>query len=157
MREIISAVFLAAVLVLGTTPAQAQNSTPAATGAGTPDSTTSGAGSAPAPQTQSRFRLLMIEQAGCVYCRMWNHDLAPIYPKTPEGQIAPLERADLHKPLPEGVTLTKGKPIYTPTFVLLDEGTEINRIEGFASEDFFWGLLGQALRQAGAELPENAE
>lgn len=108
----------------------------------------------PGAQVESEFRLLMVEQVGCVYCRMWEHDLGPIYPKTPEGQIAPLERVDLHKPFPEDITITKGKPLFTPTFILLRDGVEINRIEGYASEDFFWGLLGQALRDAGAEMPD---
>ncbi|WP_417806821.1 hypothetical protein [Thioclava sp.] len=152
-RESACAIFLAAVMVAGPTFGWAES-------APTPDPVANAPASAstkPAPATQSRFRLLMIEQAGCVYCRMWNHDLGPIYPKTPEGKIAPLERADLHKPMPEDVTLTGGKTIYTPTFVLLDNGTEIARIEGYASEDFFWGLLGQALQRAGADLPPPAQ
>ncbi|KEO56294.1 hypothetical protein [Thioclava pacifica] len=112
---------------------------------------TEAAATAPA---ESEFKLLMVEQVGCVYCRMWEHDLGPIYPKTPEGQVAPLERVDLHKPFPEGITITKGKPLFTPTFILLRDGVEIDRIEGYASEDFFWGLLGQALQDAGADLPD---
>lgn len=107
-------------------------------------------------KAESQFRLLMVEQVGCVYCRMWEHDLGPIYPKTPEGQIAPLERTDLHKPFPADVTITGGKPVFTPTFILLRDGIEVGRIEGYASEDFFWGLLGQALEKAGAELPDPA-
>ncbi|MBN2740137.1 MAG: thioredoxin family protein [Rhodobacteraceae bacterium] len=150
IRESACAIFLAAVMAVGPTLGFADSAPPA-----NPTATATAAD--PAPATQSRFRLLMIEQAGCVYCRMWNHDLGPIYPKTPEGQIAPLERTDLHHPMPEGVTLTGGKAIYTPTFVLLDNGTEIARIEGYASEDFFWGLLGQALQQAGADLPPTAQ
>ncbi|MFK7859972.1 MAG: hypothetical protein AB8B64_14175 [Granulosicoccus sp.] len=32
------------------------------------------------------LELLMIEQAGCVYCERFNAEIAPAYPKTPEGQ-----------------------------------------------------------------------
>ncbi|KFE36977.1 hypothetical protein [Thioclava atlantica] len=103
---------------------------------------------------ESQFRLLMVEQTGCIYCRMWNNDLAPIYPKTPEGKLAPLERVDLHKPFPEDVTITKGRPVFTPTFILLRDGVEIGRLEGYTREDFFWGLLGKALRDGGADLPD---
>ena len=53
-------------------------------------------------------------------------------------------------------TITGGKPVFTPTFILLQNGVEVDRIEGYASEDFFWGLLGQALEKAGAELPDPA-
>ncbi len=31
--------------------------------------------------------------------------------------------------------------LFTPTFVLFDDGREIGRIEGYPGEDFFWGLL----------------
>ncbi|WP_244176690.1 hypothetical protein [Thioclava sediminum] len=105
----------------------------------------------------SEFRLLMVEQVGCIYCRMWNNDLAPIYPKTPEGKTAPLQRVDLHKPFPEDITITGGKPLFTPTFILLQDGVEVARIEGYASEDFFWGLLDQALKKNGAtyQAPSN--
>ena len=30
---------------------------------------------------------------------------------------------------------------YSPTFVLVDQGREIGRIEGYPGENFFWGLL----------------
>ncbi|WP_246831850.1 hypothetical protein [Thioclava sp. F36-6] len=105
----------------------------------------------------SEFRLLMVEQVGCIYCRMWNNDLAPIYPKTPEGKTAPLQRVDLHKPFPDDITITGGKPLFTPTFILLQDGVEVARIEGYASEDFFWGLLDQALKKNGAtyQTPSN--
>jgi hypothetical protein len=38
---------------------------------------------------------------------------------------------------------------FTPTFVLLVDGVERNRIEGYPGEDFFWGLLGRMLDQEG--------
>lgn len=90
--------------------------------------------------------LLMVEQKGCYYCRTWNANIAPIYPKTPEGQFAPLRRADLREGPPEGVTYAR--PVtYTPTFILLDDDTEIGRIEGYPGEDFFWGLLQMMLKE----------
>ncbi len=89
---------------------------------------------------QADLRLLMVEQTGCAYCRMWDSEIAGIYPKTPEGQLAPLQRYDLHDALPDGVSL-KSKPVFTPTFILLRDGVEVNRLEGYPGEDFFWGLL----------------
>jgi hypothetical protein len=35
--------------------------------------------------------------------------------------------------------------IYTPTFIILSNGAEVARIEGYPGEDFFWPLLNQAL------------
>ena len=88
--------------------------------------------------------LVMIEEVGCRWCATWNREIAPIYPKTAEGQAAPLTRLDIHDPLPAGLTL-KRAAFYTPTFILVRDGAELARIEGYPGEDFFWGLLGMML------------
>lgn len=107
---------------------------------------------APLPALADSFRLLMVEQSGCVYCRMWKNDIGPIYPKTPEGALAPLEMVQLRGDWPEGVVIG-ARPAFTPTFLLLKDNIEVARIEGYPGEDFFWGLLGMALRDNGAALP----
>jgi thioredoxin-related protein len=84
--------------------------------------------------------LVMVEQRGCIYCKMWNEQVGPQYPLTAEGQYAPLRRIDLHAPRPEDLTFASPLRI-TPTFVLVDEGVELARMEGYPGEDFFWGLL----------------
>jgi hypothetical protein len=104
------------------------------------------------PQTAAPFRLIMVEQPGCAYCARWDAELAEIYPKTPEGQLAPLERVQLRAPLPEGLSF-RSAPVFTPTFILIQDGAEVDRIEGYPGQDFFWGLLGMALHEAGADLP----
>ena len=107
---------------------------------------------AAAPAEAAPFRLIMVEQPGCAYCERWKAELGPIYPKTPEGALAPLEHVQLRDPLPEGL-LRGPRPVFTPTFLLVQNGVEVGRIEGYPGEDFFWGLLGMALREAGADLP----
>lgn len=86
----------------------------------------------------------MVEQPGCVYCERWEDEIAPAYPKTAEGQFAPLVRADLRAGPPDGVTYAR-RVVFTPTFVLIDEGEELARIEGYPGEDFFWPLLTKLL------------
>lgn len=93
-------------------------------------------------------RLLMAEEPGCMWCARWHAEIGPIYPKTGEGAAAPLQRIDLNDPLPADITLTR-RVNFTPTFILLVDGTEKNRMEGYPGEDFFWGLLGQMLDQEG--------
>jgi len=88
--------------------------------------------------------LLMAEEPGCVYCAQWNEQIGPIYGKTGEGAAAPLRRVDITGPLPDDITLTRSIN-FTPTFVLLIDGTEAMRIEGYPGEDFFWGLVGMML------------
>ncbi len=97
-------------------------------------------------------RLLMAEEPGCVWCERWNKEIGPIYPKTTEGDIAPLQRYDILSP-PVGVELTR-RVVFTPTFILVRDGQELGRIEGYPGEDFFWGLLGQLMEQSGIDTEE---
>jgi len=92
----------------------------------------------------------MGDEVGCFWCQKWTDEIGPIYPKTTEGQTAPLIRQDIHTPLPEGVTLARAL-VFTPTFVLLNDGVEVGRIEGYPGEDFFWGLLAQMIEKAQIE------
>lgn len=96
--------------------------------------------------------LLMAEEAGCYWCGRWNADIAEIYPKTAEGQAAPLRRYDLMAEHPEATLL---QPVrFTPTFILVKNGVEVGRIEGYPGEDFFWGLLGQMLERANIDTEQ---
>ncbi len=88
----------------------------------------------------------MLEEDGCVWCQRWDEEISAIYPKTPEGQFAPLRRVDIHDPLPGDMQFAR-TPFFTPTFVLVREGVELARIEGYPGEDFFWGLLGVMLEE----------
>lgn len=94
-------------------------------------------------------QLLMFEEKGCYWCGKWNLEISDIYPKTQEGRTAPLRRLNVHQEIPPEYSLDT-LPFYTPTFVVIKDGTEIGRIEGYPGEDFFWGLLGRILEP----LPE---
>lgn len=95
--------------------------------------------------------LYMVEQAGCIYCERWDAEVGDAYHLTAEGKAAPLQRVQLRDPLPEGVTF-KRKAVFTPTFVLVRDGQEIDRMEGYPGEIFFWPLLAEMLTKAGAAL-----
>ena len=95
--------------------------------------------------------LIMFEQDNCSWCEAWHEEIGGIYHKTNEGKIAPLRRVDIHGRLPEELTaLTPA--IYTPTFVLLENGKEIARLRGYPGDDFFWYLLDEMLDK----LPNSA-
>ncbi len=96
--------------------------------------------------------LVMVEEKGCIWCARWNTEIAPIYSKTPEGQAAPLRRIDIKSPLPDDLTFARSLH-FTPTFVLVVDGNEASRIEGYPGEDFFWGLLDRMLEQADVDRP----
>lgn len=98
-------------------------------------------------QAAAETFLLMAEEEGCVWCARWNREISAIYPKSPEGRAAPLRRYDIHSDGPEGVTFDS-RVRFTPTFILVRDGEEVGRIEGYPGEDFFWGLLGIMLDRA---------
>jgi hypothetical protein len=98
------------------------------------------------PRASAAEELVMLEEDGCIWCARWNADVGPIYPKTPEGALAPLRRVDINDPLPEDITLTR-PAFFTPTFVLVRDGIELARIEGYPGEAFFWGLLDRMLKE----------
>lgn len=89
--------------------------------------------------------LVMVEQPGCAYCRQWDREISEVYPKTPEGQAAPLVRVQISTLDKE--PFTPARPVnFTPTFLLVEDGRELARIEGYPGEDFFWGMLGMMLK-----------
>ena len=71
--------------------------------------------------------------------------------QTPEGRAAPLQRLDVHDAPPDALQFARSLH-FTPTFVLMVDGVEASRIEGYPGEDFFWGLLGQMLIAADVPL-----
>ncbi len=87
--------------------------------------------------------LVMVEQTGCHWCARWNAEVAHIYPKTDEGKRAPLRRVNLRN-LPETIRFSS-RPVFTPTFVLIQDGQELGRLEGYNGDEFFWVLLEQLI------------
>ncbi|WP_339764762.1 hypothetical protein [uncultured Sulfitobacter sp.] len=98
--------------------------------------------------------LIMVEEKGCVWCARWNEEIAPIYPKTQAGKTAPLRRIDIKAETPSDLSFKRSLR-FTPTFVLMVDGKEISRIEGYPGEDFFWGVLEKMMFDAKLMAPPN--
>jgi thioredoxin-related protein len=99
--------------------------------------------------------LMMFRRDGCSYCAAWDRDVAPAYGKTEIGRQVPLRIVDIRRDKPEIVL--KRRVIYTPTFVLVDAGHEVGRIEGYTGDHFFWGLLASLLTQLPAGAVEKPD
>jgi len=96
--------------------------------------------------------LVMVEQDGCIYCRRWHADVGDIYPQTDFAETAPLRIVDLHD-LPDDLTFAS-RVVFTPTFVLVEDGQEIARAEGYVGDELFWmhmELLSRELDEFRAE------
>ena len=93
--------------------------------------------------------LVMFRRAGCPYCAAWDRAIGPVYPKTDIGKRLPLRQVDLDRSADGKVAKVElASPVrFTPTFVLVDSGREVGRLEGYPGEDFFWGLLERLLLQ----------
>lgn len=90
--------------------------------------------------------LIMMEQVGCYWCKKWDKEIGSIYPKTSEAKIAPLRKVDINEPWPKdlnGIAIDH----FTPTFVVIDKGSEIGRMRGYAGDEFFWTLLNEILNK----------
>lgn len=87
--------------------------------------------------------LIMVEEHGCIWCARWNAEIGPAYPNTSEGRFAPLRRVDISD-IPDDLTILR-RVNYTPTFLIVENGQEITRIEGYPGQDFFWPILNHLL------------
>ncbi len=83
--------------------------------------------------------LVMYRRAGCPYCEAFDREIAPAYPRTEIGRKLPLREIDIHA---RDKSVALKIPVrYTPTFVLVENGQERARIEGYPGEFFFWPRL----------------
>lgn len=105
-----------------------------------------------AAQIGAAAQLVMFEEDHCQWCQRWNEEIGGIYDKTPEGKRAPLRRVEISGEPPQDIAFTT-RANFTPTFVLIENGQEVGRIEGYPGEHFFWPMLGLLLDK----LPDVAD
>jgi protein-disulfide isomerase len=97
--------------------------------------------------------LVMFESPSCTWCQQWHEEVGPAYAKTDEAARVPLRRVNLHGDWPEDLKGIRGVT-FTPTFVLVEDGEELDRITGYAGADMFWfqlATLMNALKDTGGE------
>ncbi|MDA1090128.1 MAG: hypothetical protein O3A85_07440 [Proteobacteria bacterium] len=93
----------------------------------------------------------MFNSSSCTWCELWEDEVGVIYEKTDEGKNLPLRRVSVHDERPVDLEKLKGV-MFTPTFVLLNNGREIGRIIGYPGEAHFWGLLDELFVKLGASI-----
>lgn len=94
----------------------------------------------------ARAELLMFERDGCPWCLRWHQEVGAGYPKSEEGQRAPLRVLRDVAPAAVGASL-KAPVTMAPTFVLVSEGREVGRIVGYPGAEFFYGLLDELMKK----------
>ncbi|MCG6111406.1 MAG: SoxS protein [Paracoccus sp.] len=98
------------------------------------------------------WRLMMVESPACHHCRAWHAQIGPGYAASRAGRAAPLIHVDVDGPYPDGLALDR-RPWITPTFVLLSDGFERGRVEGYVGARHFHPVLEAMMREAGLSLP----
>lgn len=106
-----------------------------------------------AAQTPPINQLIMFQQEGCPFCAAWNREVGGIYRKTDEAKLLPLRRVDIHTTRPIDLRSIDGI-VYTPTFVVLHCGREVQRIVGYAGKEQFWEMLDIGVQKIGPH-PKN--
>ena len=88
----------------------------------------------------------MMEQDACPWCERWHEEIGVIYNKTTEGKLAPLRVVNIHGEWPDDLKNIR-KERFTPTFILIEDGKEIDRLRGYTGDEFFWFLIGEMLKK----------
>ncbi|GGE43793.1 hypothetical protein GCM10007276_21140 [Agaricicola taiwanensis] len=100
----------------------------------------------PASREAQAAQLVLFEGSWCPTCRYWNKTVAPNYATNDVGRLAPLRRVEIGTPRPAGLDKPNVGTIFAvPTFVVMEKGREVGRIEGFTTEKHFWRRLGNIL------------
>lgn len=96
-------------------------------------------------RAQSQVRLIMVMETGCRFCMAWERDIGAGYASTPEGRFAPLVRVKKDASEIAGLQPV----IYTPTFIVMQDGREVGRVTGYPGKDYFWPELDEILSPLG--------
>jgi len=94
----------------------------------------------------SAAELVMFDSPVCEWCEVWEEEVGIVYNKTEEACVAPIRRVSVYDERPEDLKSVRSV-VFTPTFVLVDGGSEVGRILGYPGESHFWGLLGQMIQR----------
>ena len=89
-------------------------------------------------RTGAAPRMVMLERADCAPCRRWLAEIGErAWNLSEPGRRAPLWRVDVARGLPAPLAFLRDWQV-TPTFVLVADGAEIGRIQGYGGDIFFW-------------------
>ena len=87
-------------------------------------------------------RLVMVKSDYCPICQAWERDVGTVYDKSPYAPSLPLTRMEMGSAMPEGVSL-QAPVVGTPTFLIIQDGREIDRQRGYDDAEMFWWWLSE--------------
>jgi hypothetical protein len=84
----------------------------------------------------------MVTSDQCPFCQAWELHVGAVYNKSSYATTLPLTRVEIGSKMPRGVTLQK-PVVGTPTFLIIQNGQEINRQTGYSDGEMFWWWLSE--------------
>lgn len=92
--------------------------------------------------------VVIFEAPGCVYCELFRRDVLPGYQASLRARTTPLRFVDVDAV--DRTLLPSAPPLaMLPTTIILRDGQEIGRIEGYTGPDNFQAVLTHVLGPAG--------
>lgn len=93
-------------------------------------------------QQTSAAELLYFYDEFCGACQKFDEEVGQYYNNTAESKLIPIRKIEFSKwrqqtPKPFADILTK-KVIGTPTFVMVENSEEIDRLVGYSNNELFW-------------------
>lgn len=99
----------------------------------------------PSPATQPRVvELVVFEHGDCTYCRIFRSAILPRYRENGQEARAPIRFVRVEHADMTALGL-RGRITMVPTFVLMQDGREVGRIEGYWAPDNFFRLVASML------------
>ena len=108
----------------------------------------------PAPLSETAT-LLVVETESCGWCKRFRRDVAPTYPQSRNGSLAPLRYVHVRDVKSSGYRLSSSVRS-VPTFIVVDQrGHEVDRISGYpGGGQAFYQPLDRILARVPAESRE---
>ena len=86
----------------------------------------------PAAGPVAAAELVFVEVKSCVYCIRFNKQMAGPYEASETGRKVPLRRVNLMERWPADLKAVD-RPPYTPVFILVEDGREVGRFNGYVN------------------------
>jgi len=94
----------------------------------------------------SAAELIYVEWKDCGYCKIFNRQMAGAYASSAIGKKIPLRRVDILRRWPADLKRVS-RPTYTPVFILVENGSEVGRFDGYTSPQGFVRNLRRLLQK----------
>jgi thioredoxin-related protein len=99
-------------------------------------------------RTPQPTEIVVFERVGCTYCQIFRRDILPQYNSSPTAANAPIRFVDIDQVDLNALPL-QSRLTVLPTAVLMHNGRELERIEGYTGPEIFFQIINRLL----AELP----